>query len=225
MAQNDYIDKKITYFSNARLDIISLIPNNPAQIILEIGAGGGDTLIEIKKRGLAKEVVGVELMALKGTNQTHNLIDSFIFIDLDREKLSFKEEYFDVIILGDVLEHLINPWEVVETLSVFLKKGGIIVMSLPNIRDITALYKIVVRGDFAYNPDGGILDKTHMRFFCKKNAIDLLTTENLTVKKVEPISSKNKNGKNLRSIVNKLSLGIFEEFITSQYLVVSQKKL
>jgi 2-polyprenyl-3-methyl-5-hydroxy-6-metoxy-1,4-benzoquinol methylase len=225
MAQNDYINKKSTYFSNARLDIISLIPRNPDQRILEIGAGGGDTLIEIKKRGLAVEVVGVELMALKDTNQTHSLIDSFIFIDLDKEKMSFKEDYFDIIILGDVLEHLINPWDVVKNLSVFLKKGGLIIMSLPNIRDITALYKIVVKGDFAYNPDGGILDKTHMRFFCKKNAIDLLTTENLTVKKIEPISSKNNNGKNLRSIINKLSLGIFEEFITSQYLVISQKSL
>jgi len=43
-----------------------------------VGAGSGDTLVEIKRLGLAAHVTGFELMRLPGTNQESTLIDAFI---------------------------------------------------------------------------------------------------------------------------------------------------
>ncbi len=223
MAQIDYIDKDIAYFSKPRLDLVSLLPKNPNQKILEIGAGGGDTLVEIKKRGLAQEVVGVELMKLVNSNQQNVLIDKMIIANLDNEKPDLPNEYFDIILAGDVLEHLVDPWGVVETISGYLKKGGLLIVSLPNIQEIQTLYKVFILGDFAYNPEGGILDKTHIRFFTKKNIKNLFTTKDLKVQQLIHGFEIQLGGKSKRALANKLTLGLLSDFWAVQYLVIAQK--
>jgi tRNA G46 methylase TrmB len=54
--------KNEVYFKASRMDLISLIPKNSENKILEVGMGGGNTLLTIKELNLAAEVVGVELI-------------------------------------------------------------------------------------------------------------------------------------------------------------------
>ena len=107
---NLYGEKEAVYFTDPRRDLIRLIPSRSANKILEIGAGGGDTLIEIKKQNLATEVVGVDLMEIPDSKQSDPGIDNFIICDVEEADLRLPTSYFDVIILGDVLEHLVDPW-------------------------------------------------------------------------------------------------------------------
>ncbi len=72
------------------------------------------------------------------------------------------KKIFDYIILGDVLEHLIDPWKIVNELKQYLKKDGYLVSSIPNIMHVSVLRNLVL-GNFTYE-DSGILDKTHLRF-------------------------------------------------------------
>lgn len=218
MITESYSNKNISYFINPRHDLISLMPKDKNQKVLEIGMGGGDTLVHIKEQKLAAEVSGIDLMELPGTNQKNPLIDNIYFFDLEKESLPFAENYFDTIIAGDVLEHLVNPWEVLQKLTTTLKAGGCMLISLPNIRDMYALYSILFRGRFAYTSHG-IFDKTHMRFFCKKDMIDLAqSVKQLKIELVMPIQNfGSQNYK--RKIFNRLTLKIFEEFTTSQYLI------
>ncbi|MEO6231575.1 MAG: methyltransferase domain-containing protein [Ferruginibacter sp.] len=218
MTTESYLNKNISYFINPRHDLISLMPTDKNQKVLEVGMGGGDTLIQIKKQNLALEVSGIDLVELPGTNQKNPLIDKIYFFDLEKENLPFAENYFDTIIAGDVLEHLVNPWEVLQKLTTVLKVGGCLLISLPNIRDIYALYSILFKGSFAYTSHG-IFDKTHMRFFCKKDMINLVkSVEQLKIEEIMPIQNfGTQNYK--RKIFNKLTLKIFEEFTTSQYLI------
>jgi len=65
-----YDEKNKVYFTNPRLDLIRLIPKRSDNKVLEIGAGGGDTLVEVKKQKLASKVVGIELMTMANSNQT-----------------------------------------------------------------------------------------------------------------------------------------------------------
>jgi len=81
-----YSQKEQLYFTNARIDLISLMPDRKDNKVLEIGAGGGDTLIEIKKKGLASEVVGIELMEMAGTNQKDPAIDRFLICDIEKKR-------------------------------------------------------------------------------------------------------------------------------------------
>src|SRR3954451_18872504 len=98
---NFYAEKGTGYFTNARFDLIKLLPENPENKVLELGAGGGDTLVEIKKRKLAKEVTGVELMQIPVSNQSHKLIDRLIIADVQKQDLPLPVSYFDAILIGD----------------------------------------------------------------------------------------------------------------------------
>jgi len=225
MSVNHYAVKGENYFSNIRKDIISLIPNNSDQKILEIGAGAGNTLLYIKENRLAKEVMGIELMEITNSNQKHPLIDKFQIANIEQENIQAKEEYFDIIICADVLEHLVDPWAMVDKLSKYLKKEGLLIASIPNIREWKTLGKIIFQGDFSYQLAGGIMDKTHLRFFCKKNIYQLLNTPVLStfyckpnfMLKVLPEGRK-------RRIINLLTFHLFENFLTVQYIFIARKK-
>jgi 2-polyprenyl-3-methyl-5-hydroxy-6-metoxy-1,4-benzoquinol methylase len=225
MKKDHYTAKSQDYFSNIRVDIVSLIPSNPHQKILEIGAGSGNTLVHIKENKIAEEVMGVELMKIPGSNQENALIDKFQIANIENEDIFASEEYFDVILCADVLEHLIDPWSAVDKISRYLKKDGLLIISIPNLREWKTLFKVVFRGEFNYKTGGGIMDRTHLRFFCKKNVSGLLTTKHL-----DPIYSKPNfmlkvvpEGRK-RRILNLLSFGLFENFLTVQYLFIAKKK-
>lgn len=215
-----YTNKKNNYFTNVRVDLISLLPENTSLKILEIGAGAGDTLVRIKELQKAAEVVGVELMEIPNSNQNNPLIDKFIYGNIETTELPLEHETFDVIICGDVLEHLLDPWAVVEKLAKFLKKEGLFLISLPNFSEITTMYKIFVKRDFAYASEG-ILDKTHFRFFCRKNLSGLFRN-NFNVEKIIPSFDRNP-AQGTRKIVSRLSLGLFKDYLTSQYLIIARK--
>ncbi|MEP6747749.1 MAG: class I SAM-dependent methyltransferase [Bacteroidota bacterium] len=225
MNKNYYSVKEDAYFSNIRMDIISVLPVNPQQKILEIGAGSGNTLSYIKENKMAAEVMGVELMNMAGSNQQNNAIDHFQIADIENESIAAPKEYFDVIICADVLEHLADPWMMIDKITNHLKSNGIIVVSMPNFREIKTIFKIIFTGDFRYNPAGGILDKTHLRFFCKKNIRQLLTTKSLVpIYNTPNFLLKSAPDGRKRRIINRLSFGLFKNLLTVQYIFIAQKK-
>jgi 2-polyprenyl-3-methyl-5-hydroxy-6-metoxy-1,4-benzoquinol methylase len=217
-----YSEKKTSYFTNPRLDLISLIPNNSQNKILEIGAGGGDTLVKIKELNLASEVTGIELFDMPETNQNHPAIDQLIICNIETSMPVLPNNYYDIILCGDVLEHLIDPWAIVKHLSSLLKKGGLLIVSVPNIREFKTLYKIVVKGDFRYE-ESGILDKTHLKFFCRKNIIELMQGGGFQVVKVTT-NLDYPTVKTKKHVFNDITLKVFEDFLALQYIVVSHKK-
>lgn len=225
MNTTHYSVKTVDYFSNVRRDIVSLIPSNPAQKVMEIGAGTGNTLVYIKEQGLASEVMGVELMKLEGSNQDHPAIDKFQIANIEREEIAAPKEYFDVILCPDVLEHLTDPWAAVEKIATHLKKGGLLIVSIPNLREWKTLSNIVFKGEFNYQPEGGIMDRTHLRFFCKKNVYSLLTTSSLSPFFCKPnfMLGKEVPGARKRRIFNRLTFRLFEEFLSVQYLFIARK--
>ncbi len=216
-----YEDKKKSYFNNPRFDLIGLIPRNSSNIILEIGVGSGDTLVEIKKQKLAREVVGVELMNLKDSQQENPEIDRLIIGNIEEIELDLPENYFDIIICGDVIEHLIDPWNVLRKLHKHLKENGVIIVSIPNIREYHILYRILILADFKYG-DRGILDRTHLRFFCKKNIISLLTSTLYTPVSIYSIFKLEKKISK-KKIIDILTFGLIRDFLTAQYIVVAKK--
>src|SRR5215212_9825648 len=135
MNKTDYSVKDQGYFSNLRMDIISLVPADPHQRFLEVGAGSANTLLYIKENHLAAEVMGVELMDIPGSNQQHKLIDKFQLANIEQDNIDAPQEYFDVIICADVFEHLVDPWAAIKKVAGHLKKEGRLIVSMPNIRE------------------------------------------------------------------------------------------
>lgn len=135
--ENYYLQKEIQYFSNVRFDVISLISCVDGNI-LELGCGSGATLVELKKRKIAKYIAGIDIIDM---NQKA-LLDKFILANVDTDEIDLPHDFFDVIICADVLEHLQDPWTVVKKLRYYLKNDGYIIASIPNIREIRTLKKL-----------------------------------------------------------------------------------
>lgn len=75
---------------------------------------------------------------------------------------------FDVALMGDVLEHLVNPCDVLRQVRPLLRRGGYVVICLPNVVHWLTRLQIAL-GRFNYQPVG-TLDATHLRFFTLSSA-------------------------------------------------------
>ena len=219
-----YDEKNTKYFGNVRKELLSLIPEeNRNGDLLEIGAGNGNTLLYAQENGYAKNIYGIELFEIEDSNQNSDLFSDFVIGDIEKIPFPFQKSKFDVILLGDVLEHLIDPYTTLKNLKQYLKDDGVIVASIPNIREWNTMKSIFFKGDFKYE-ESGILDKTHLRFFAKKNIIDLFEDNDFNILKI--IGS---NRKFVQKYIRRLQffrllmLLIFDEFMNTQYFVVANK--
>ena len=129
--------------------------------VLEIGCDCGATLLEIKHRFPNAKVYGTEVNPQAASIAAH--FAQVMVNNIEEKELPFEEEMFDYIIFGDVLEHLHNPLEILEYCRMFLKEGGEILASIPNLMHISVIEQLL-RGDFTYT-DIGLLDKTHIHLF------------------------------------------------------------
>ncbi len=163
-----YEEKEKSYFESVRVELLELIPEKNRQgNMLEIGAGSGSTLIHAKQNGYAKKIYGIELNKIENSYQNSDEFEEFLIGNVETMKLLFKKNQFDVILCGDLLEHLTDPYTLVSVLKNYLKNDGVFIASLPNIRYFSILKDLVINGDFKYT-ERGILDKTHLRFSVKK---------------------------------------------------------
>jgi 2-polyprenyl-3-methyl-5-hydroxy-6-metoxy-1,4-benzoquinol methylase len=219
-----YAAKAGYYYQFTRTDLIDVLPKDRVfNNVLEVGASGGYTLLYLKTKGIAQKVTGIELFELPGTEQQNPQLDAFIIGNIEQmEEATFLPGTFDLIICGDVLEHLQNPWAVRDKLVTWLKPGGFLLASIPNIREYKTVLKILLRGTFTYE-EGGVMDKTHLRFFGKKNIIDLLGTNSLRIEKIVSNLAYPAWNTKTRARINRLTFKLFEEFLAKQYFVLAVK--
>ena len=215
-AQN-YSTKENAYFTRVRLDILPLLPSY-SESVLEIGCGNGATLRYLKEQGLCKQVHGMELTEAMGKEAKPH-VDQLWVGDAEVLIHSMEASQYNVILCLDVLEHLVDPWSFVAQLSRVLKPGGCVIASIPNLRTFTVIWNLLVRGRFDY-ASHGIMDQTHLRFFTKKTAIELLNRGELAVDRWEysPFAPWSKS-----MILNLCTFGSFRHLLTEQYLVRAVK--
>lgn len=216
-----YEDKQNNYFSICRTDILEFVPHNRNNRILEIGAGCGGTLLKAKESGLAEYVVGVDLIKVADSSQTHPAMDRFLIGNIENMTLDFDENFFDVILCGDVLEHLVDPWQCLVKLRPFLREGGVVIASIPNVRYWKVSMGLLFCGRWSYC-ERGILDRTHIRFFVKGTMLEMFEDAGFKIRYMEPLGPQRKWG--LASWgLNVLSFGVFSDLLTVQYSIVAAK--
>ncbi len=218
----NYSDKASSYYANVRYDLINLMESGKKGLkVMEIGAAYGETLFFLKREGIAEEAVGIDIFEDTKNPGNYKPLDRFIFGNM--EELDFPEyyEYFDLILLPDVLEHLVEPKNVLKKVHKYLSQDGELLVSMPNIRHYEAFRKIFLKGDFEYE-ESGLFDYTHMRFYCRKNMVKLLADSAFKVLYQEG-SIKNYKGRSVSKIINVVTFGIFEEFFSVQYFLKAKK--
>ena len=150
--------------------------------VLELGCWNGHVSGAIVAAG--NRVVGVDVDADELAANPH--IERGHVVDLDVQRLSeIEHERFDVIVLGDVLEHLRRPDEVLRDLTQLLDDGGRFVISVPNVSHVDIrLHLLSGRWDYQ---DVGLLDRTHLRWFTRAGLRSLLDDAGLTATRVETV--------------------------------------
>lgn len=93
-------------------------------------------------------------------------------------------EQFDVILIGDVLEHLVKPEQLLQDLKPFLKPGGRLVLSLPNVAHYSVRFGLLA-GNWEMT-ETGILDRTHLHFFTRSSAEAMFAAAGWRVETVRP---------------------------------------
>jgi SAM-dependent methyltransferase len=149
------------YYSRVNPDLLALIPPD-AKTVLEIGCGAGALADAYRRINPRVEWNGVdtnkECRDIALTRMT-----SFDPLDIDVDSDHFVKDCFDCVILGDVLEHLRNPWLVLKNLAASTKCGAQVLACIPNVGHWTVI-RDLLNGKWTYT-DEGLLDKTHLRFF------------------------------------------------------------
>ncbi|MGB3683217.1 MAG: class I SAM-dependent methyltransferase, partial [Rubrobacteraceae bacterium] len=134
----------------------------PGKRVLDVGTATGYVAKALVKRGC--EVTGVEINP-EAAEQAEEHCKRVIVGDIESMDLAAElgDETFDVIVFGDLLEHLKEPLQTLERFKSFLNSEGYVISSIPNIAH-GSVRLALLQGEFRYRTLG-LLDDTHLRFF------------------------------------------------------------
>lgn len=160
-----------SYYQQNRTEILTLIGAAPRSV-LDIGCGKGGVASMLRLNYATAQIVGFD--KYRDDSFDYNAVfESFHSLDVSGEWPQIDYSGFDLVLLLDLLEHLIDPHAVLAKLSSLLTSGTQVIISLPNFHFYSNLYEIVRTGRFQYK-DSGILDRTHLRFYGQEDARNLI---------------------------------------------------
>jgi SAM-dependent methyltransferase len=145
--------------------LFDLVDGAPSRV-LELGCAGGAFGAELVRRYPGASVVGIEAnraAARRAESRLQRVICARLE-SLDFAQAGFSPGEFDTVVACDVLEHLVNPWQLLERIKPFLAPHAQVLASIPNVRNMAVVSPLVLEGRFDY-AERGLLDITHLRFF------------------------------------------------------------
>lgn len=165
------------YDSDGNTKLLRFVPSGSR--VLDIGCATGRRGAWLREHSQC-QVVGVEIdpsMVAAARPRCDDVHQADIE---DLPALPYPDESFDILIFGDVLEHLKDPERVLVYLQRYLRPGGRVLISLPNFLFLFVRIKVVL-GLFRYT-EYGILDKTHLHFYTRVTAGELAENCGLAVR-------------------------------------------
>lgn len=208
-------------YINQRPDIEKLLPAKPRKV-LDIGCSIGTLGASIKEKTGA-EVFGIEYSETMAATAKENLDKVYVG---DAQKIiaegELEDNLFDTIIFADILEHLVDPWSVINNITKYLDKDGVIIASIPNARHLYTIYNLMIKGYWPYN-DRGLHDRTHLRFFTLKNISELFNNANLTVETINTNYRIYERPHRINRIAKYMAVPGLKNFIAYQYLIRAYK--
>ena len=166
---SEYAHRWSSMRGQTRHDLLSRI-DPKATRILEFGCGEAPLGQALKERQPCR-VVGIELDP-EAASIAATRIDAVHRGDA-RAIVETLGEQFDVIIGGDIVEHLDEPWSFLEALRRVAAPGATLLLSIPNLAN-ASLVSDLVRGRFDY-VYMGLTCVGHVRFFTRQTIVDMLT--------------------------------------------------
>jgi len=150
-------------FQQKRIDEIKEILNKGMRV-LEIGCSAGFFLYALKNH--VKECVGIEF-----NKEDAKFVNEELGIKVYTESIEntgIPQNYFDIVIMHFVLEHLNDPIKFLKTISKYLKDSGYIYIKVPNIQDsLLSVYHVKAYSDFWFR-------EPHIYYFSSKTLLKVV---------------------------------------------------
>ncbi len=190
------------------------------QSLLDVGCHFGAFGAAMKRRGV-ETVWGVEPIS-DSAKIASDRLDHVINDYFHPEQLP--DAFFDVVTFNDVLEHMVDPIAALRDLIPKLKPGGVVIASIPNLRNFDNLVHILRDKDFRYERNG-VRDSTHLRFYTKKSIPRLFEASGYTVSRLTGIDENWWTTSLWRRLAFRLFPNYLEDTRFLQYAVVAQPVL
>lgn len=210
--------------------------NPAATAFLEFGCGSGAMAVAVRDR-LARPLryvgVDIEAAALERSGDALDLaircnLDEVGRWDADPQLGQLAGSRFDHIIFGDVLEHLRDPQRLLDEAAQRLAPGGTVLACIPNVQHWSVFIQLV-RGSWP-REDGGLFDRTHLRWFALADMQELMRHAGLAVEKVIPRVFNEEQGRDVLEYLEPLAMwaGVdVEQFMRQglalQYVIVARQ--
>jgi 2-polyprenyl-3-methyl-5-hydroxy-6-metoxy-1,4-benzoquinol methylase len=199
------------YYTNERPDVVALLPR-PVGRVLDVGCGAGGLAQGLRRAG-ASEIVGIEVVAEEAA-RARQLLDHVHAARVE-DALTDLTGTFDTVLCLDVLEHLVDPGEVLRQLRRHAAPGATLQVSVPNARHLSLVRDLVLRGTFGYS-DWGHRDSTHLRWFTRRDIVELVGRSGWTTTRtsVPPLRRS--------AALHRLTGGRSSEFLVAQIYLTAR---
>jgi SAM-dependent methyltransferase len=213
----EYTLKESSWSSHGRM--LSWLASGPPRRVLDLGCSSGLLAAEI--RALGHEVTGVDMMEFP---EALGRMDHFFQANLDEGVPAAVGGGYDVVIAGDVLEHVRHPDLILRQIRELLAPGGRALVSIPNFSHWYPRFRVMA-GRFDYD-DQGILDRGHVRFFTRRSFSRLVLDAGLSIRRTEAIGVPVERLINSRSQVvewasrvDRFAAAVYPSLFAYQYLL------
>jgi 2-polyprenyl-3-methyl-5-hydroxy-6-metoxy-1,4-benzoquinol methylase len=198
-----------TFEGAKRHEMIQFLPSKYSKV-LEIGCNVGKFATSIKSKPC--EYWGVEPFE-EAANVAKTKMDKVLVGFYDNIANEIPDNYFDLVIANDVIEHMEQPWNFFKSIKNKMTSNAFIVLSIPNVRYFNNLVDLLFHKDWKYI-DCGILDITHLRFFTEKSIVRLLNEYGFKIEMMKGINPVKVGRRHLPILwLAKIVLGKDIEFI------------
>lgn len=137
--------------------------------VLDVGCSSGYLARPLAANGCT--VVGLELDPA-AAEEARSVCEDVLVGDVETMQLPFEERSFDVVLCGDLVEHLRDPEAFLARVRPLLRPDGRLVLTTPNVANWSMRIGLLV-GRWRYT-ERGILDRTHTHLFTRKTLVETL---------------------------------------------------
>jgi glycosyltransferase involved in cell wall biosynthesis/SAM-dependent methyltransferase len=170
---------------------LGLVPEQTGQRILELGANPYFTTTLLRKFRQADlrlanffekaEREGKQKVTIHSTGEVIEY--AFKQFNIEAEKFPYEDNFFDVVLFCEIIEHLLSdPVQALTEIRRVLKPGGDLVLTTPNVARLDNVRKIIA-GENVYDPYSGHGPYgRHNREYTQEDLFSLLTANGFTVR-------------------------------------------
>jgi 2-polyprenyl-3-methyl-5-hydroxy-6-metoxy-1,4-benzoquinol methylase len=210
--------KTVAYFSQTRPEMIAIVPEG-INTLLDIGCGAGTFGTALKQARPELRIFGIEFNA-EVVNPVPSSFEKVWIGDVNMILPSLPELTYDLIVFNDLLEHLVNPQEVLDKCVRLLRPEGRIMASIPNMRFWPILSDLLFQAEWRYR-DAGVMDETHLRFYTRKSIIRMFQEAGFSVERIEGINKTSTLSWRWR-ILNLLMGGSLKDCLFPQFALLAR---